>query len=99
MNSSDAYCYGVLSRHNKEFEYSLTGFKSGETLLSADFLELDTDNKNNSQINVYLQESIYLQSEQARKVGAERQHAEAKAKEYFEPNVATNAKAIDAPKS
>ena len=80
MNSSDAYCYGVLSRHNKEFVYSLTGFKSGETLLSADFLELDTDNKNNSQINVYLQESICLQSEQARKVGAERQQAEAKAK-------------------
>ena len=72
---------------------------SGETLLSADFLELDTDNKNNSQINVYLQESICLQSEQARKVGAERQQAKAKAKEDFEPNVATNAKAIDALKS
>ena len=59
----------------------------------------DTDDKNNSQTIVNLQESICLQSEQARKGEAERQQAEAKAREDFEPNVATNTKAIDALKS
>ena len=60
---------------------------------------LDTDNKNNSQTIVNLQESIYLQTEQVKKFDAERQQTEAKTKEDFEATVATNAKAIDALKS
>merc|ERR1711970_261756 len=60
---------------------------------------LDTDNKNNSQTIVNLQESIYLQTEEVKKVDAERQQAEAKAKEDFDATVATNAKAIDALKA
>lgn len=42
-----------------------------------------------------LQESIYLQTEQDKKVDADRQHADTKEKENFEVSVATNAKAID----
>ena len=60
---------------------------------------LNTDNKNNSQTIVNLQESIDLQTEQVKKFDAERQETEAKTRESLEATVATNAKAIDALKS
>merc|ERR1711915_398096 len=55
---------------------------------------LDNETKNNSQTIVNLQESIYIQTETVKKVDAERQQAEAKAKEDMEATVSTNAKAI-----
>jgi len=55
---------------------------------------LDNDNKNNAQTIVSLQESIFIQTEQVKKVDAERQQAEVKAKEDFDATVSTNAKAI-----
>merc|ERR1719283_503705 len=56
--------------------------------------DLDADNKNNMQNLVNLQESINLQSEEVKKVDAERQMAANKAKEDIESTAASNAKAM-----
>merc|ERR1719346_371675 len=55
---------------------------------------LDADNKNNAQMLVTLQESINIQVQETKKVDAERQRSEAKAKEDLDANAAANARAI-----
>merc|ERR1711936_634572 len=55
---------------------------------------LDIENKNNTQNIVRIQESIFHQHEQVKKVDAERQHAAQKAKDDYEATVLTNASAI-----
>merc|ERR1719153_564581 len=55
---------------------------------------LDSDNKNNIQQIFTLQESINIQSEQVKKVDAERQKEANKTKEDIESTIASNAKAI-----
>merc|ERR1719419_1729922 len=55
---------------------------------------LDTDNKNNTQLIVSLQESMNIQAEEVRKVDADRQLAASKAKDDLDATVAANAKAI-----
>merc|ERR1712050_102184 len=82
-----------------DFDGKLQAVNDNAHSLEIKLNSLDTDNKSNSQTIVNLQESIYLQTEQVKKVDAERQQAEAKAKEDFEATVATNAKAIDALKA
>ena len=88
-----------LTEHEKDVDGKLQVVNDKANSLVIKLNSLDTDNKNNSQTIVNLQESIYLQTEQVKKVDAERQQAEAKAKEDFETTVATNAKAIDALKA
>merc|ERR1719342_2013577 len=56
--------------------------------------DLDSDNKNNIQQIFTLQESINIQSEQVKKVDAERQKEANKTKEDIESTIASNAKAI-----
>ena len=55
---------------------------------------LDADNKNNAQMLVTLRESINIQVQETKKVDAERQRSEAKAKEDLDANAAANARAI-----
>merc|ERR1712041_39882 len=55
---------------------------------------LDSDNKNSIQQIFTLQESINIQSEQVKKVDAERQKEANKTKEDIESTIAFNAKAI-----
>merc|ERR1711936_32313 len=88
-----------LTEHEKDVDGKLQVVNNNANSLIIKLNSLDTDNKNNSQTIVNLQESIYLQTEQVKKVDAERQQAEAKAKEDFEATVANNTKAIDALKS
>merc|ERR1719347_1707555 len=57
-------------------------------------INLDAENKNNSQMLVTLQESINIQVQETKKVDAERQRSEAKAKEDLDANAAANARAI-----
>ena len=62
---------------------------SGHKLIS-----FNNDTKNTSQTIVDLQESIFIHTEQVQKVNAERQQAEAKAKEDIASTVSTNGEAI-----
>ena len=55
---------------------------------------LDADNKNNAQMLVTLRESINIQVQETKKVDAERQRSEAKAKEDLDANAAANAREI-----
>merc|ERR1719291_1676007 len=57
-------------------------------------INLDAENKNNSQMLVTLQEPINIQVQETKKVDAERQRSEAKAKEDLDANAAANARAI-----
>merc|ERR1719285_106848 len=57
-------------------------------------INLDAENKNNAQMLVTLQESINIQVQETKKVDAERQRSEAKAKEDLDANAAANARAI-----
>ena len=51
-------------------------------------INLDAENKNNAQMLVTLQESINIQVQDTKKVDAERQRSEAKAKEDLDANAA-----------
>ena len=57
-------------------------------------INLDAENKNNAQMLVTLQESVNIQVQETKKVDAERQRSEAKAKEDLDANAAVNARAI-----
>merc|ERR1719305_1531455 len=57
-------------------------------------INLDAENKNNAQMLVTLQESVNIQVQETKKVDAERQRSEAKAKEDLDANAAANARAI-----
>merc|ERR1711971_858356 len=57
-------------------------------------INLDAENKNNAQMLVTLQESVNIQVQESKKVDAERQRSEAKAKEDLDANAAANARAI-----
>ena len=70
-----------LTEHKKDVDGKLQVLNDNANSLVVKLNSLDTDNKNNSQTIVILQESIYLQTEQVKKVDAERQQAEAKAKD------------------
>merc|ERR1712013_91904 len=78
----------------KDLDGKLQGVNDNANSLVTKLNSLDNDTKNNSQTIVNLQESIYIQTEQVKKVDAERQQAEAKNKEDMENTVSTNAKAI-----
>merc|ERR1711872_1093080 len=78
----------------KDLDGKLQGVNDNANTLVTKLNSLDNETKNNSQTIVNLQESIYIQTEQVKKVDAERQQAEAKAKEDMEATVSTNAKAI-----
>merc|ERR1712142_328021 len=78
----------------KDLDGKLQGVNENANSLVTRLNDLDKDTKNNSQTIVNLQESIYIQTEQVKKVDAERQQAEAKNKEDMENTVSTNAKAI-----
>jgi len=54
-------------------------------------INLDAENKNNAQMLVTLQESVNIQVQETKKVDAERQRSEAKAKEDLDANAAANA--------
>ena len=88
-----------LTEHEKDVDGKLQVGNDNANSLVVKLNSLDTDNKNNSQTIVNLQESIYLQTELVKKFDAERQQTEAKTKEDCEAIVATNDKAIDALKS
>merc|ERR1712098_954074 len=62
----------------KDLDGKLQGVNENANSLVTRFNDLDKDTKNNSQTIVNLQESIYIQTEQVKKVDAERQQAEAK---------------------
>merc|ERR1712142_1279078 len=78
----------------KDLDGKLQGVNENANSLVTKVNSLDNETKNNSQTIVNLQESIYIQTETVKKVDAERQQAEAKAKEDMEATVSTNAKAI-----
>merc|ERR1712228_1019412 len=78
----------------KDLDGKLQGVNENANSLVTKVNSLDNETKNNSQTIVNLQESIYVQTETVKKVDAERQQAEAKAKEDMEATVSTNAKAI-----
>ena len=78
----------------KDLDGKLQGVNENANSLVTKVNSLDNETKNNSQTIVNLQESIYIQTETMKKVDAERQQAEAKAKEDMEASVSTNAKAI-----
>ena len=78
----------------RDLDGKLQGVNDNANSLVTKLNSLDNDTKNNSQTIVNLQESIYIQTEQVKKVDAERQQAEAKNKEDMENTVSTNAKAI-----
>eukprot|EP00090_Calanus_glacialis_P037800 TRINITY_DN6549_c0_g1_i2.p1 TRINITY_DN6549_c0_g1~~TRINITY_DN6549_c0_g1_i2.p1 ORF type:complete len:1555 (-),score=493.26 TRINITY_DN6549_c0_g1_i2:859-4908(-) len=78
----------------KDLDGKLQGVNENSNSLVTRINSLDNDNKNNSQTIVNLQESIFIQTEQVKKVDAERQQSEVKAKEDIEATVSTNAKAI-----
>merc|ERR1712142_1196606 len=78
----------------KDLDGKLKGVNENANSLVTKVNSLDNETKNNSQTIVNLQESIYIQTETVKKVDAERQQAEAKAKEDMEATVSTNAKAI-----
>merc|ERR1712106_1293829 len=78
----------------KDLDGKLQGVNENTNTLDTKLNSLDNDNKNNAQTIVSLQESIFIQTEQVKKVDAERQQAEVKAKEDFDATVSTNAKAI-----
>ena len=81
-----------LVQIEKEIEGRLT---DNTTSIENQLRNLDADNKNNTQLIVSLQESVNLQSEEVKKVDAERQFTAAKAKEDLDATVAANARAID----
>merc|ERR1712105_185457 len=62
--------------------------------LQTKFSDLDADNKNNTQKMFTLQETINFQSEEVKKVDAERQMAANKVREDIESTAASNSKAI-----
>merc|ERR1712123_233131 len=78
----------------KDLDGKLQGVNENANSLDTKLTSLDNDTKNNSQTIVNLQESIFIQTEQVQKVDAERQQAEAKAKEDIASTVSTNGKAI-----
>merc|ERR1712128_53532 len=78
----------------KDLDGKLQGVNENTNIIDTKLNSLDNDNKNNAQTIVSLQESIFIQTEQVKKVDAERQQAEVKAKEDFDATVSTNAKAI-----
>merc|ERR1712128_274776 len=78
----------------KDLDGKLQGVNENANSLDTKLTSLDNDTKNNSQTIVNLQESIFIQTEQVQKVDAERQQAEAKAKEDIALTVSTNGKAI-----
>merc|ERR1712128_85200 len=78
----------------KDLDGKLQGVNENANSLDIKLTSLDNDTKNNSQTIVNLQESIFIQTEQVQKVDAERQQAEAKAKEDIASTVSTNGKAI-----
>merc|ERR1711972_702706 len=83
----------------KDLDGKLQGVNDNANSLVTKLNSLDNDTKNNSQTIVNLQESIYIQTEQVKKVDAERQQAEAKAKEDMDARGSANAKAISDLKS
>ena len=78
----------------KDLDGKLQGVNENANSLVTKVNSLDNETKNNSQTIVNLQESIYIQMEAVKRVDAERQQAEAEAKEDMEALVSTNAKAI-----
>merc|ERR1712123_319577 len=78
----------------KDLDGKLQGVNENANSLDTKLTSLDNDTKKNSHTIVNLQESIFIQTEQVQKVDAERQQAEAKAKEDIASTVSTNGKAI-----
>jgi len=78
----------------KDLDGKMQGVNENANSLVTKLNSVDEDNKNNSQTIVNIQESIFIQSEQVKKVDAERQNSAVKAKEDFDATVSTNAKAI-----
>merc|ERR1711892_1123400 len=78
----------------KDLDGKLQGVNENANSLDTKLTSLDNDTKNNSQTIVNLQESIFIQTEQVQKVDAERQQAEAKAKEDIASTVSSYGKAI-----
>merc|ERR1719309_465194 len=68
---------------------------SNTTALESRMNNIDTDTKNNTLQIVNIQESINMQSEHVKKMDAERQQSETKAKKDLEGSVAANKRAID----
>merc|ERR1712212_149884 len=71
------------------------GINHSANELQTKFDSMDNENKNNSQQIINLQESIFIQSEQVKRVDVERQQAAQKANDAFEASVDNNAKAIN----
>merc|ERR1711970_1465062 len=79
----------------RDLDGKLQGINHSAYELQTKFDSMDNENKNNSQQIINLQESIFIQSEQVKRVEVERQQAAQKANEAFEASVDNNAKAIN----
>jgi hypothetical protein len=78
----------------KDLDGRLHGVNKNSNSLVTKINSLDSNTKNDSQTIVNIQGSIFIQTEQVKKVDAERQQAEVRAKEDIDATVSTNAKAI-----
>merc|ERR1711915_189013 len=94
MDAGNQQLLEKLHGVEKDLDGKLQGVNENANSLVTKVNSLDNETKNNSQTIVNLQESIYIQTETVKKVDAERQQAEAKAKEDMVATVSTNAKAI-----
>merc|ERR1712128_136688 len=94
MDAGNQQLLEKLLGGEKDLDGKLKGVNENANSLGTKLTSLDNDTKNNSQTIVNLQESIFIQTKQVQKVDAERQQAEAKAKEDIASTVSTNGKAI-----
>ena len=79
----------------RELDGKLQSVSDNTSEIQTKLGSVDNENKNNAQNIISLQESIFIQTEQVKKVDAERQQSAAKAKEDFDANVDANTKAIE----
>merc|ERR1719210_2980119 len=94
MDSGNQQLLDKLLAVEQDLDGKLKGVNDHSTNLVEKINSLDTENRDNAQKIVTIQESLVLQSQNINKVESERQTSEANAKKELEATVDKNAKAI-----